>query len=85
MCSVNICMHACELFSIYARAGISNVVTALSGAGMTGSYIFSQTIFSMKAGVQTRVHGFIIAGAPRLTLHRHHALPWPLQSPPQPL
>lgn len=45
-------------------AGVSNMVTALSGAGMTGSYIFSQTIFSMRAGVKSRIHGFIIAGAP---------------------
>ncbi|BDA44720.1 Uncharacterized protein C24H6.11c [Coccomyxa sp. Obi] len=41
--------------------GLSNMVTALSGAGMTGSYIFSQTIFSMRAGVKTRIHGIIIA------------------------
>ena len=38
-------------------------MTALTGAGLTGSYIFSQTIFSMRAGVHTRVHGAIIAGA----------------------
>ncbi len=38
------------------------MVTALTGAGMTGSYIFSQTIFSMRAGVKTRIHGIIIAG-----------------------
>ena len=47
---------------MHAAAGISNVVTALFGAGMTGSYIFSQTVFSMKAGIKTRVHGAIIAG-----------------------
>lgn len=34
-----------------------------TGAGFTGSYIFSQTIFSMRAGVNTRVHGAIIAAA----------------------
>lgn len=44
-------------------AGLSNIVTALSGAGLTGSYIFSQTIFSMRAGVRSRLHGCIIASA----------------------
>ena len=44
------------------------MVTALFGAGMTGSYIFSQTVFSMKAGIRTRVHGAIIAGA-RVAAH----------------
>ena len=39
------------------------MVTALTGAGMTGSYIFSQTIFSMRAGICTRIHGAVIAGA----------------------
>jgi MFS superfamily sulfate permease-like transporter len=38
---------------------------------MTGSYIFSQTIFSMRAGVSTRVHGFIIAGLPTLVPPAH--------------
>lgn len=38
------------------------MVAGLTGAGMTGSYIFSQTIFSMRAGVKTRIHGIIIAG-----------------------
>ena len=45
------------------NAGLSNTVTALTGAGLTGSYIFSQTIFSMRAGVHTRIHGAIIAGS----------------------
>ena len=44
-------------------AGISNLVTGLTGAGFTGSYIFSQTIFSMRAGVATRIHGLIIAAS----------------------
>ena len=34
-----------------------------TGAGFTGSYIFSQTIFSMRARVNTRIHGIIIAAA----------------------
>jgi heme/copper-type cytochrome/quinol oxidase subunit 3 len=28
----------------------------------TGSYIFSQTIFSMRGGVKNRVHGAIVSG-----------------------
>ena len=46
-----------------------------------GSYIFSQTIFSMRAGVRSRLHGCIIAGAlaacptlaygRKLVLHAH--------------
>ncbi|KAK9810835.1 hypothetical protein WJX73_000129 [Symbiochloris irregularis] len=42
--------------------GLSNLVCGLTGAGFTGSYIFSQTIFSMRANVTSRVHGLIIAG-----------------------
>jgi MFS superfamily sulfate permease-like transporter len=49
--------------SLRLRAGLSNIITSLTGAGLTGSYIFSQTIFSMRAGVHTRLHGWIIAGA----------------------
>eukprot|EP00884_Botryococcus_braunii_P017695 jgi/Botrbrau1/4609/Bobra.60_2s0094.1 len=41
--------------------GLSNLVVGLSGAGLTGSYIFSQTIFSMRAGIESRLHGMIIA------------------------
>ena len=42
------------------------MVSGLLGAGFTGSYIFSQTIFSMRAHVQSKLHGLIIAGgAPR--------------------
>lgn len=40
--------------------GLSNVIVGLSGSGYTGSYIFSQTIFSMRAGVAGRAHGWII-------------------------
>lgn len=42
-------------------AGLGNLVTGLLGAGYTGSYIFSQTLFAMRAGVATRLHGWIIA------------------------
>lgn len=37
-------------------------MVGLVGAGQTGSYIFSQTIFSMRAQVSSRVHGAVIAG-----------------------
>ena len=40
--------------------GISNVISGLTG-GYTGSYIFSQTIFSLRAGVQERLSGFVLA------------------------
>ena len=42
-------------------AGWSNVATAVAGAGFTGSYIFSQTIFTMRSGVHSRINGFAIA------------------------
>ncbi len=46
-----------------ARAtGTSNIVTALLGAGYTGSYIFSQTIFTMRSGVRTRISSMMVAG-----------------------
>ena len=40
--------------------GISNFVSGLTG-GYTGSYIFSQTIFSLRIGVRSRISGFSIA------------------------
>lgn len=40
--------------------GLSNIVTAAVGAGYTGSYIFSQTIFTMRAGVRSRVAGVTV-------------------------
>jgi SulP family sulfate permease len=43
--------------------GASNVAVGLAGVGFTGSYIFSQTIFTMRAGVRSRVNGWVIAGA----------------------
>ena len=42
------------------------MVTSCVGAGLTGSYIFSQTVFSMRGGVTSRLQGFVIAGAPLL-------------------
>lgn len=43
-------------------AGFSNMISGLLGAGFTGSYIFSQTIFSMRAHIKSKVHGIIISG-----------------------
>ena len=43
-------------------AGLSNVACGLVGAGFTGSYIFSQTIFSGRAGVTSRLNGLVVAG-----------------------
>ena len=45
-----------ELYTI----GWSNVISGLTG-GYTGSYIFSQTIFSLRAGIRCRSMGCIIA------------------------
>lgn len=42
---------------------VSNMATGLTGIGFTGSYIFSQTIFTMRAGVFSRINGWVIAGA----------------------
>ena len=38
-------------------AGISNMVTGAVGAGFTGSFIFSQTLFTGRAGVLSRLNG----------------------------
>ena len=40
--------------------GLSNIVSGLTG-GYTGSYIFSQTIFSMRSGIRSRTCGYLIA------------------------
>jgi len=40
--------------------GFSNVVSGLTG-GYTGSYIFSQTIFSLRMGIRSRAMGYVIA------------------------
>jgi sulfate permease, SulP family len=41
--------------------GLSNIISGLTG-GYTGSYIFSQSIFSLRAGIRSRVAGFALAG-----------------------
>ncbi|KAJ9523513.1 hypothetical protein QJQ45_007217 [Haematococcus lacustris] len=43
--------------------GLSNALVGLLGAGFTGSYIFSQTIFTMRAGVRNRLAGIVLAAA----------------------
>ena len=41
--------------------GLSNLVSGLTG-GYTGSYIFSQSIFSLRAGIRSRLAGYVLAG-----------------------
>ena len=45
-----------------ATVGASNIVCAACGGGFTGSFLFSQTVFSMKGGVSGPLHGLIIGG-----------------------
>lgn len=40
--------------------GLSNIISGITG-GYTGSYIFSQSIFSLRAGIRTRVTGYSVA------------------------
>lgn len=42
---------------------LSNMATGAVGVGFTGSYIFSQTVFTMRAGVNSRINGWVIAAA----------------------
>ena len=55
--------------------GLSNLVSGGTG-GYTGSYIFSQTIFSLRAGVRSRAAGYVLAASQFLVL----ILPFPLLS-----
>lgn len=45
------------------RAAVSNMAVGLAGCGYTGSYIFSQTIFTMRAGVFSRWNGAVVAAS----------------------
>lgn len=47
--------------------GLSNLISGLTG-GYTGSYIFSQTIFSLRAGIRSRLMGYVIVAAMLLTV-----------------
>ena len=58
-----------------ATVGKSNLISGLLG-GYTGSYIFSQTIFSLRAGIQSRLAGFVLAAAQGLFL----VVPFPILS-----
>mmetsp|Transcript_43759 Transcript_43759/g.133163 ORF Transcript_43759/g.133163 Transcript_43759/m.133163 type:complete len:737 (-) Transcript_43759:275-2485(-) len=40
--------------------GISNAISGLTG-GYTGSYIFSQSIFALRAGIRSRLQGYVLA------------------------
>ena len=42
--------------------GVSNLLSGLAGVGYTGSYIFSQTTFSMRMKVDTPLMGAIVTG-----------------------
>jgi len=47
--------------------GISNFVSGITG-GYTGSYIFSQSIFSLRAGIRSPLAGYVLAGCEILFL-----------------
>lgn len=53
--------------------GISNIVSGLTG-GYTGSYIFSQSIFSLRAGIRSRLAGYVLAFCELLVI----LLPFPI-------
>lgn len=42
---------------------VSNMVTGVAGCGFTGSYIFSQSIITLRAGVHSRVNGWVISAS----------------------
>ena len=47
-----------------AVVGWSNVASGLLG-GFTGSYIFSQTVFTCRSGAHSRVVGAVVAASAR--------------------
>jgi SulP family sulfate permease len=49
-----------EYNSELTMVGVSNLISGLTG-GYTGSYIFSQSIFSLRAGITSRSAGFCLA------------------------
>ena len=55
--------------------GLSNLVSGLTG-GYTGSYIFSQSIFSLRAGITSRAAGYVLAAAQAVFF----ALPFPIMA-----
>lgn len=40
---------------------MSNVLSAVAGVGLTGSYVFSQTLFSLRLGVDSCVMGLVVS------------------------
>lgn len=55
--------------------GLSNLVSGLTG-GYTGSYIFSQSIFSLRAGIRSRLAGYVLAACQLVIF----LLPFPILS-----
>ena len=55
--------------------GWSNVISGLTG-GYTGSYIFSQSIFNLRAGIRSRACGYFIAFIALIVV----VLPFPVTS-----
>ena len=47
--------------------GLSNILSGMTG-GYTGSYIFSQSIFSLRAGIRSRLMGYTIALCEGITI-----------------
>lgn len=47
--------------------GLSNILSGVTG-GYTGSYIFSQSIFSLRAGIRSRLMGYVIAVCEAITV-----------------
>jgi sulfate permease, SulP family len=43
--------------------GLSNLLTGITGTGFTGSYIFSQTVFTLRTGCTHRLNGLTVVGA----------------------
>lgn len=54
----NMISHCASQYRELQTVGWSNVFSGLSG-GFTGSYIFTQTIFSLRRGVTSRICGFV--------------------------
>jgi hypothetical protein len=50
-----------ESFFLFKITAVSNMVTGSLGIGFTGSYIFSQTVFTMRAGIANRANGWVVA------------------------
>lgn len=42
---------------------VSNMVTGVAGCGFTGSYIFSQSIITLRAGVHSTINGWVISAS----------------------